>query len=96
MRSLAKWGRRFSKSKQTPPAPFCLAKLPPDAILAAENPCATPGTLRGGEGGDGSNWLKILIARFARDSLAKLHARIVARQRRDAEGGSMELSDEGA
>lgn len=53
-----------------PPAPFCLAKLPPDAILAAENPCGTPGTLRGGGGSDGNGWLEILIARPACDSIA--------------------------
>lgn len=35
------------------PSRFCLAKLPPDAILAAENPCGTPGTLRDGAGRDG-------------------------------------------
>jgi hypothetical protein len=67
---LGKTGLALLPNKQTPPAPFCLAQLPPDAILAAENPCGTPGTLRDGEGGDGSNWLKILIARPARDSIA--------------------------
>ncbi|BAI96648.1 hypothetical protein SJA_C1-18140 [Sphingobium indicum UT26S] len=58
------------ETNQTPPAPFCLAKLPPDAILGDENPCGTPGTLGGGERDDGIVGSKDAIAR-QRDSLGE-------------------------
>ena len=44
-------------SGQTPPALFRLAQLSPTQLLVDRNPYGTPGSLRGGEGGD-----EILVA----------------------------------
>src|SRR3546814_1424311 len=91
-RRLANGAGASRQEKQKPPAPLAWAQLIPTQLLAAENPCGTPGTLQDGEGGDGSGWLQIPIARRARDSIAQLPRQgIVARMGRDTEGGSTEL-----
>jgi len=51
---LAEMGPVLRPSEQAPPAPFRLAQLPPTQLVAAENPCGTPGTLGDGEGAMGS------------------------------------------
>lgn len=60
---MAKRGWRFFKKQTNVASPVLPSAASPDAILAAENPCGTPGMVRDGVEGDGFDWLKILIAR---------------------------------
>src|SRR3546814_16558263 len=91
-RRLANGAGASRQEKQKPPAPLAWAQLIPTQLLAADNPCGTPGTLQDGDGGDGRGWLQIPLARRAPDSLAQLARHgIVARLGRVPHGRLTDL-----